>query len=86
MCATVCPSQALFFGTTEQIELLRPRSVASNQFRFGAQTITTKVHMMLPKTNKAEYVDVTQAMGERALGKTISLNILDGIYNEEPQQ
>jgi hypothetical protein len=42
--------------------------------------------MMLPKTGKAEYVDVTQAMGEGTLGKTISLNILDGMYNEEPSQ
>ena len=25
MCATVCPSQALFFGTREEIEQLRPR-------------------------------------------------------------
>ena len=28
MCATVCPSQALFFGTREEIEQLRPRSRA----------------------------------------------------------
>jgi len=25
MCATVCPSQALFYGTNEQIEEMRPR-------------------------------------------------------------
>jgi Fe-S-cluster-containing dehydrogenase component len=86
MCATVCPSQALFFGTREEIELLRPRSVPTNEFRFGEQTITTKVNMMLPRAGKAEYVDVTQAMGEGTLGKTISLNILDDMYNEEPGQ
>lgn len=83
MCATVCPSQALYFGTREEIELLRPRSVATNQFRFGEQTITTKVNMMLPKSGKAEYVDVTAAMSERGTGKNISLNILDGMYEEE---
>ncbi len=77
MCATVCPSQALFFGTREEIELLRPRSVATNQFRFGAQTITTKVNMMLPKSGTAEYLDVTAAMGDRGIGKSISLNVLD---------
>ena len=43
MCATVCPSQALFFGTREQIEQLRPLSTPTNQFQFGQQTITTKV-------------------------------------------
>jgi len=86
MCATVCPSQALFFGTRQEIELLRPRSVATNQFQFGEQTITTKVNMMLPKSGKSEYVDVTAAMSERGTGKTISLNILDGIYEEEQSQ
>ena len=76
MCATVCPSQALFFGTLEQIEQLRPRSTPVNRFQFGAQTITTKVSMMMPKTGKAEYVDVTAAMNEAALGREITFNIL----------
>jgi Fe-S-cluster-containing dehydrogenase component len=77
MCATVCPSGALFFGTREQIESERRRSVPSNRFRFGNQTITTKVNMMLPRGATAEYVDVTSAMDERSIGKSISLNVLD---------
>ena len=80
MCATVCPSQALFYGTREQIEEMRPRSTAINQFRFGEQIITTKVHMMAPKTGGAEYVDVTAAMNEQASGKNITLNILDSVF------
>ena len=44
MCATVCPSQALFFGTREQIEQLRPLSTPVNTFQFGHQTITTQVY------------------------------------------
>lgn len=35
MCATVCPSQALFFGTREKLELLRPRSQPVSRFQFG---------------------------------------------------
>ena len=46
MCATVCPSQALFFGTHEQIAQLRPRSIPVNEFHFGQQTITTQVMIM----------------------------------------
>ena len=42
MCATVCPSQALFFGTREQIEQMRPQSMPVNAFQFGNQTITTR--------------------------------------------
>ena len=49
MCATVCPSQALFFGTREQIEQLRPQSTPTNRFQFGEQTITTRVIMMVPR-------------------------------------
>jgi Fe-S-cluster-containing dehydrogenase component len=77
MCATVCPSGALFFGTREQVETMRMRSVPTRQFRFGDQTITTKVNMMLPRSATTEYVDVTSAMSERSVGKRISLNVLD---------
>ena len=49
MCATVCPSQALFFGTREQIEQLRPLSTPVNTFQFGQQTITTQVYTMVPR-------------------------------------
>ena len=76
MCATVCPSGALFFGTREEVGRQRPRSTPLNQFRFGGQTITTKVNMMTPKVGQIEYVDVTAAMDEQAIGKSIFLNIL----------
>jgi Fe-S-cluster-containing dehydrogenase component len=49
MCASVCPSQALFYGTREEIERLRPRSQPINSFQFGSQRITTKVNMMAPR-------------------------------------
>ncbi|HEY7159902.1 MAG TPA: 4Fe-4S dicluster domain-containing protein [Acidobacteriota bacterium] len=62
MCASVCPSQALFFGTREEIETSRPRSRPVNQFRFGNQVIITKVHMMVPKDSVVENVDVTSAL------------------------
>lgn len=77
MCATVCPSQALFFGTMEEIERLRPRSTPINQFKFGRQIIATKVHIMMPRTGRAAYIDVTAAMDERSMGKDITLTILD---------
>ena len=49
MCATVCPSQALFYGTAEEIERLRPQSIPTNQFQFGNQVITTRVLVMAPR-------------------------------------
>jgi Fe-S-cluster-containing dehydrogenase component len=71
MCASVCPSQALFFGTREEIEKLRPRSKPVNRFQFGGQIITTKVKMMAPKDAPMEVVDITAAMYQPALGQNI---------------
>ena len=57
MCATVCPSQALFFGTREQIEQLRPMSMPTNRFQFGEQTITTtRVHHGAARARRARSV------------------------------
>jgi Fe-S-cluster-containing dehydrogenase component len=76
MCATVCPSGALYFGTREEIANLRPMSRPINTFQFGNQTITTKVNMMVPKTRQAEHLDVTSAMNDAPKGKTLSLDVL----------
>jgi Fe-S-cluster-containing dehydrogenase component len=79
MCATVCPSQALFFGTREQIEQLRPMSVPVNRFRFGAQAITTRVFMMTPRAlaaDAAAWVDVTAAMSEEPRQRSVTLRVI----------
>jgi Fe-S-cluster-containing dehydrogenase component len=47
MCATVCPSEALFFGTLEEFQSRRSGTPV-NEFQFGDQTIRTKVFMVLP--------------------------------------
>ncbi|MGC1275664.1 MAG: 4Fe-4S dicluster domain-containing protein [Planctomycetaceae bacterium] len=80
MCASVCPSGALTFGTREQIERLRPRSRPVNAFRFGSQTITTRVKMMVPRHAPTNHVDVTAAMNERPQPCSTGLDILDGVY------
>jgi Fe-S-cluster-containing dehydrogenase component len=77
MCATVCPSQALFFGTREQIRQIRPMSMPTNRFHFGGQTITTRVNVMVPRDGgAAAYVDVTAAMEEATHPRSVSLNVL----------
>ncbi len=81
MCATVCPSGALVFGTREEIERLRPRSRAVNQFQFGGQTIRTKVNIMLPRDSRAEQVDVTEGMYDTDAPRAIRLAIMeDALY------
>jgi Fe-S-cluster-containing dehydrogenase component len=78
MCATVCPSQALFFGTREEVRALRPRSAAINKFQFGDQSITTRVNVMVPRgPNAAVHLDVTAAMAERPHGRGLRLPVID---------
>ncbi|MBX3234097.1 MAG: 4Fe-4S binding protein [Labilithrix sp.] len=80
MCATVCPSQALFFGTREQIEAIRPQSMPTNRFRFGEQVITTRVSVMVPRAPApAPLLDVTAAMDERPANRTVRLNVIGAI-------
>lgn len=66
MCATVCPSQALFFGTREQIDQLRPRSRRINEFQFGEQIIHTKVRMMIPRDATTNHLNVIDGIFEIA--------------------
>lgn len=47
MCAAVCPSGALFFGTPEEIAAQRA-GTPINEFIFGNRTIHTKVNLMMP--------------------------------------
>jgi hypothetical protein len=74
---TVCPSQALFFGTREQIEQLRPLSASVNTFQFGNQTITTQVQVMVPRAlaTCAPHIDVVAAMDDRPRSRVLSLNV-----------
>jgi Fe-S-cluster-containing dehydrogenase component len=77
MCATVCPSQALFFGTREQIEQLRPMSTPVNRFQFGHQVVTTRVHAMVPRALavREPLVDVTAAMADAPRPRALTLTM-----------
>jgi Fe-S-cluster-containing dehydrogenase component len=77
MCATVCPSGALTYATRDEVERLRKRSRPVNRFQFGRQAITTKVHMMVPRSSPVEQVDVTAAMHDPPAGRSIALTLLE---------
>lgn len=83
-CATVCPSGALYFGTFEEMEALRPRSEPINRFQFGRQEITTKVHMMVPRESQTPILDVTSAMNEPVGSHDfVALDaLLDGMHTD----
>jgi len=75
MCASVCPSQALFFGTRHEIEKLRPNSRFINSFHFGEQLILTKVNMLVPRESNVDYLDVVGALHEETIGIDINSNM-----------
>jgi Fe-S-cluster-containing dehydrogenase component len=62
MCATVCPSQALFYGTPEELAELRPNSQPVNSFLFGAQVVTTRVSVLAPQHSAPAHLDVLEAL------------------------
>lgn len=86
MCASVCPSQALFFGTRDEIEKLRPLSRPINRFQFGNQTISTRVNLMVPAASPAEHLDVTAALHEPPVGQDVLGDLLmDNLKADEEE-
>jgi len=85
MCASVCPSQALFYGTREEMERLRPNSRTVDRFQFGAQAIDTKVQMMVPKDFQPEHVDVLSSMHEGAIGHEMEDMLFVNINAQEKE-
>jgi Fe-S-cluster-containing dehydrogenase component len=59
MCATVCPSQALAYTTHEHIAQARA-GVAVNEWRFGGETVRTKVFVIVPRAEDRVEVGLVQ--------------------------
>ena len=59
-----------------------------NRFQFGAQTITTKVAVMVPRALAAReaYFDVTAAMDERPANRSIRLTLVAADTPAEPAE
>ncbi len=67
MCATVCPSGALFYGPRADIERLR-REKPLNAFRFGEQLVLTKVNIMAAPEEREIEFDILRFMPEAGDG------------------
>lgn len=48
MCATVCPTGALFYGTVEELQAERPGVQVADTFVFGESEVRTGVAMVVP--------------------------------------
>ena len=81
LCATVCPSGALFFGTAEEVRQLRPRSRPANRFQFGGESVSTRVNVLLPRSTCVPHLDVLAAMDAPEAGEADAM--LAALYGEE---
>ena len=89
MCATVCPSGALYYGPRDYIERNRTEH-AINEFKFGRQLIKTKVNLMTsPEISQLDF-DIAAFMsgGGEDGGLEIRAGAPDvagqSIYDEDP--
>ncbi len=82
MCAAVCPSGALFFGTREEVDEQRPRSRPLDRFEFGAQTLTTRVKLMVPREAPVARLDVTSALEALEVEDPFGDISLEGLFQE----
>jgi Fe-S-cluster-containing dehydrogenase component len=63
MCATVCPSGALFFGARAEVEARR-RERPVGAVAFGSRAVRTKVQILLPGPAEALEIDVAEFAAE----------------------
>jgi Fe-S-cluster-containing dehydrogenase component len=77
MCATVCPSGALFFGTPEEIAEMR-EGTPVNEFLFGKTTVRTKVSIMMPKGEKRLHVRTGTMIRKTDLIENSRVDTLEG--------
>jgi Fe-S-cluster-containing dehydrogenase component len=61
MCASVCPSEALWFGTPEEFAATRSGTLV-NEWWFGSQYVATKVRTV---SHQRGAIDVLAAAGAR---------------------
>ena len=48
MCATVCPTGAIFYGTAEELERDRPGATVVDTFLFGDTEVRTGAAVVVP--------------------------------------
>jgi Fe-S-cluster-containing dehydrogenase component len=74
MCATVCPSGALFYGTHDEVEDRR-RARPQNQFVVGEEIVHTRNHVMVPASAErvviAAVAGATRTPAERMLEEAL---------------
>jgi Fe-S-cluster-containing dehydrogenase component len=85
MCATVCPTQAIFYGTYEEwVVAGRARQGARpvNVFYFGEQRVRTRNYVIM--TEEDETLDLMAMVEQADFGKSANIPQASADYNAEP--
>jgi Fe-S-cluster-containing dehydrogenase component len=85
MCATVCPTQAIFYGTYEEwVEAGRGQQGAKpvNVFQFGSQRVRTRNYVVM--TGEDEVLDLMSMVERADLGRNADLPAPTATRNVEP--
>ena len=81
MCATVCPSEALYFGPMEEWKKRR-RGTPVSRFKFGNHEVRTKVMMVMP--DAAEISNrLNGTNGKQQVKIDVRLGAIAGLKREE---
>ena len=85
MCATVCPTQAIFYGTYEEwVEAGRAKQGAKpvNTFYFGQQKVRTRNYVVMRQEDEA--LDLLSLVAEANLGKLANIPEATAGRNADP--
>jgi hypothetical protein len=85
MCATVCPTQAIFYGTYEEwIAAGRARQGAKpiNSFYFGQQKVRTRNYVVM--TEEDEELDLLALVAQADFGKPANIPEATASRNADP--
>ncbi len=85
MCATVCPTQAIFYGTYEEWVIAghaRQGARPVNVFYFGEQRVRTRNYVIM--TEEDETLDLMAMVEQADFGKSANIPQASADYNAEP--
>jgi hypothetical protein len=85
MCATVCPTQAIFYGTYEEwiaAGRARQRAKPINSFYFGQQKVRTRNYVVM--TEEDEELDLMALVAQADFGKLANIPEATANRNADP--
>lgn len=75
-CAVACSKGAIFFGSEDEAKARYPSSRPLSEFKFGGETVRTKVNMLVPIGAPDGALDVTAQLQPPPEARRVKLNMI----------